>query len=180
MNDLIKINLTFLLTLVALGCVNKEKADSYDFETKVNALWGKKIIINDSIFNTHCLTRYHDKKYKIITSIDGDCSCSIEALEKWEKYKLTNKLVAKKTEVIIFITSEYDFLINEEIFKKIAPDICLIFDLNNTYVTMNKLTYISNNLMTFLLDSTNTVKLIGNPVSNKKIEKLYQTYLFNN
>ena len=180
MNNLININLTFLFIIFAVECVNTDKADRYEIETQFNALWGKKIIINDSIFNTYCLTSYNNKKYRIVTSIDGDCSCSIEALEKWEKYKLTNKLVAKKTEVVIFITSEYDFLINEEIFKKIAPDICLIFDLNNTYVTMNKLIYKSNSLMTFLIDTTNTVKLIGNPVSNKKIKKLYQTYLFNN
>jgi hypothetical protein len=118
-----------------------------------------------------------NKKFKIVSILDGDCSCSVETLEKWQEYINTNELIAKNAEIIIFITTDREFFVYEGIFKKIVPDICLILDLNNTSTVMNNLTYASNNFMTLLIDSTKTVKLVGNLLLNKEIKKLYQAYL---
>lgn len=84
------IHIIFFIT-IALGCIKNDKMSNYELAGKVNALWNKKIMIDNSLFNTHCLTSYKNKSYKIVTTVDGDCSCSIEALEKWQEYKITIK-----------------------------------------------------------------------------------------
>jgi len=162
--------------IFSVGCIQKKKTDNYELATNINTIWGKKLILDDSLFDSYCVGHVN-KKFRIVSILDGDCSCSVETLERWQEYRNTNELIARNTEIIIFMTTEREFFVHEEIFKKIAPNICLIFDPNNTFTVVNNLTYTSNNFMTFLIDSTKTVKLVGNPLLNKEIKKLYQNYL---
>lgn len=162
------------------GCLNRKREINSQIETHVNEFMGKKLILYDSLQQNYCITQYkNNRNYKIVTSLDGDCSCSIEALTKWQNYKTSNQLITENVEVIVFLTSNSEILLHKDIFKEIAPDICLVFDQGNLYLNMNNLNFKSNNLATFLLDNTNTVVLIGNPLANKKIYTLYQSYLSN-
>jgi hypothetical protein len=171
--------LIVVIVLVIIGYINL-KQNNKVINTELFKLWEKELLIHDTLLNENYLSCNHHKKFIIISIVDGDCSCSVETIEKWQEFISGNELITKKTKVIIFVNSARAFFVHCNLFKKIAPDIRFIFDPDNLFITTNDLNQLTTDFMTFLIDSTKVIKLVGNPVSNSEVKELYLSFLAEN
>jgi len=171
--------LYFALIINLSNCRNFEREKNDDLNHLFELFYNREFKIDVFYIKNNSVTRFIDKPFLIISSIDGDCSCSVEQLEKWQNLKNFIGSYYDNVEIIIYLSSEYDFLVYEELFKEIAPGLCLVFDKENLYLSNNDLHLVPDNFRTFLLDSTNSVKIIGNPINNPKVYEIYTSYFIN-
>jgi len=122
-----------------------------------------KIYGKDTIVST-------DFTYKIINYIDtNDCmSCNLKLYE-WRQ--LRNEIKNNRTGIIFIVhANNYDEF--ETLLRKNRADFLCIYDYDRDIQKLNNFPN-KKSLQTFLLDSNNKVLLIGNPIYNEKLRKLY-------
>lgn len=175
MNNIKYLFITFFVISIICSC-----QDSVDDKyTKLVKQWNGKTIIfpEDLVFTkfiADTLTYEIPKsKYKIIVITDSlDCmSCKLQ-LHKWQEFihhvdSLTNKTIP----FLFFFQStdknELRYMLKQRRFDQI---ICL--DNKNKFYLANKIRRNSDS-QSFLLDSDNRIILIGNPIENYQINRLY-------
>lgn len=155
-----------ILLLTFCSCVKSEKTER---EVIIEEWIGKKIII-PRLSNQF----KYDEKAKIVTQINGNCFSCISKLELWSGFIDEMKKTCNNCSIhYYFYISGADTTafktINDSLIRFNLP---VIFDPNNTFFKLNKLH--QNSLYhTMLLDSSDKVILIGTPILNKKLQKLY-------
>lgn len=180
MNIKIKlINLVFCALFVFLSCQKKADKNTEDLV----AYWlNREIIIPDSLVFTRFATDtvpfdYAQKPYRVLVYGDstGCTGCELQ-LKGWIRLmKEFEEIVPNQIEYL-FILFPNDkqklktILQNERFYYPICIDEC---DKTNTLNRFPK----QKEAQTFLLAANNEVKVIGNPVYNPEIEKLYKTEL---
>jgi len=172
-NLFLSIVLSLFIIIFFFAC-NKEKGK------KVSQFMGdplllpekSEVLYKDSLYKKD-IPINNKAKLKISTLLWGDCHSCITDLKKWEELY---QYVAKKNEVEILFylyTSDLEFfrrnLYNKEIHK--YP---LILDEKLKYIDENNLPFKNKVYQTFLLNSGNEVILVGNPINNDKLMKLYK------
>ena len=176
MKKVIKIGAIFLLFLGMMSC-NKAKRET---EKRVTKFIGdtltlpekSNVLYKDSLFQENCLFN-QDLKLKITTLLWGDCKSCIAKLEKWDT--LFNLTQSKQDIGILFYLYTSDFsLFRKRIYNHNVQQYPLILDKEFEYIDNNGLPFKKKVYQTFLLDSNNRVILVGNPIYNKKLMKLYK------
>ncbi len=116
------------------------------------------------------------KELKVVSYIDGNCPVCIDDLKLWADWI---KKDSSNTHFYLFFhtidTSCFDY------FKKTyyELDYPLICDIEDSFRKKNSLNDYDKRLLTFLCDSNNNVILVGNPLHNDMLMKLYKRELSN-
>ncbi|KGL49223.1 hypothetical protein HQ49_03175 [Porphyromonas gulae] len=180
MSTKIKLSILILHTLFSLfSCQGKASKNAEDLV----AYWfDREIIIPDSLVFTRFATDtvpfdYRQKPYRILVYGDstGCTGCELQ-LKGWMRLMKELEEIAPNQIEYLFILFPNDkqklktILQNERFYYPVCIDEC---DKTNTLNRFPK----QKEAHTFLLDSSNKVKIIGNPVYNHEIEKLYKNEL---
>lgn len=160
-----------------ISCVNKE--DKINVENIVQEWKGKEINFPKDMtytFQGYDTVSYStNSQYKILTYIDsfGCTSCKLK-LNKWIEFisYLDSSMSNKIDYIFIFNpkSSGVKDLKAELYLNNFTKPICL--DLKDEFNSLNNFPT-EYDFQTFLLDSNNRVKIIGNPISNSNIKELY-------
>ncbi|TAL68748.1 MAG: hypothetical protein EPN88_06975 [Bacteroidetes bacterium] len=176
---MLKYEIVILITFLLFGCrLNSDNQKKKEIEKVVETWHGKQIIFPDSIFILEKEILYpvevnplNSGKLKLLTLVSGDCMSCIENLNKWSHFLDSLRSFSDIKLVVIIITSDLDRFI-KDFYPLINDDFTLYIDVAFnfliTYQMPEDLT-----LRTFLLDKTNKVLLIGNPIYRNEIKRLY-------
>ncbi len=173
-------NRSFILISIALilsGCYSKE-----DQNKKVVQEWyGKTVVIPSSLKpkvagrdTTISASEILDKDYNVLTFVDttGCTECNLRLYD----WRLLIEEVKQYSKEINFI-----FVIHSSNFDEISAfavknkfNYPLFYDYDNSFAKANKNLPAQPEFQSFLLDNEGKVILVGNPVKNKSLWKLYK------
>lgn len=171
--DIIKTTSIFIFALLVFSCSKKDKVARI-----ANEMFGREITFqsNFNVIN-YTIDEMSDSYLKrggkkIIVYIDstGCFSCRFHLYE-WKQFMKKFEKEDLKTN-LLFIAQTNETNAVEKLCKDNSFDIPVIIDPNGTFALENKLPS-DTRFHTFLLDSTNKIILIGNPILSDEIEKLY-------
>jgi hypothetical protein len=171
MNKIVYKYSILIILCLFLACRNKSEVK------QVVETWnGKQFILPDDslVVNSNKITiNPLSKKIKIVTAINASCGACISELRDWMVFM---KDFDTSQVGFIFLLYSNDHLMA---FEKINP-----VSIHFTYPYFHdkgKKVFLKNNIpehklyQTFLLDSTNHVVLVGNPINNKELSALYKS-----
>lgn len=175
-----KITYIIIITILSFSCTPQKNK-------KVKAIikqWNNKEIIFPNL-NAKYMGRdtiipdFFQKNYKILTYIDttGCTPCKLQLLD----WKLLIKEIKKKspeTEVLFVLFSK-NYKEFEELQQKNHFEYPVFYDPTGELDRLNNFPN-QYNLNTFLLNKTNHVIAIGNPIHNEAIYKLYKNIIQDN
>ena len=162
----------FLVITMFTFCKEKENNTKNYIGDTINLPKISKILYKDSLYQKNIF--YKDSaKLKITTYLKADCHTCIMDLLKWEKYfqYFTSK---KELKIYFYFNTKNLAAFRHNINKMKADKYPLIYDQKNKYLENNKLPLTKKQFQTFLLNSNNEVILVGNPLYNEKLMKLYK------
>ena len=176
MNSIIKI-ITIFFLIVSVPSCNQAKKET---EKKVSQWVGdtlalpeiSEVLYKDSLYREN-LPLNKGSKLKITTLLWGDCKSCVVDLDGWDELF---QLVQSKQDIEILFylyTSDFDFF-KKSTYENKLHKYPLILDENLNYIDKNDLPFKNKVYQTFLLNSNNEVILVGNPINNEKLMKLYK------
>jgi len=130
-----------------------------------------KILYRDSVYqNGEAINNY--ASLKIATLISGDCNACVDAIRRWNKFFqfIGSK---KEAEILFYLETSKLIYFRASLYKPVIYKYPLIIDEKFKFADSNNLPE-EKQYQTFLLDSNNRVLLVGNPVYNEKLMKLYK------
>ncbi len=157
-------NLILILLLTIISCTDAIKNETI-VNDELKSKIGKELIL--PLFSDKC----DSCKHKIITYIDGDCPSCLENLDSWKEFtRLVDDI--KTVQFICYLhSSNYRYLkSNYDFFSE--SDFIIIYDKEKVFFKKNNLS-MNKVFHTFLIDASNNILLVGNPMVNKKIEDIY-------
>jgi len=172
-----------LIVLVFDQCkFSKDKKSEKREDRKIEEIIGENVKIKfDSTFilyrnKIHTLSdyNYNNGNPKIVSRIYGDCHVCIKALKKWKKSEIIRQFDTLGVKIMFYIFSDEYKYFEEKMYPKIVLSHPLIIDTTNSFLRENSFIGINKNNHTLLLNSNNKVLLVGNPINNKKLMKLYK------
>lgn len=167
-----------MIYLVLSCTLSHEKKRMKEMKKVVNEWYGKQIILPDSLTKLKESVLYpvetntlKTNNLKILTIVSGECSSCIETLSKWELFIDSINTFSKVQLIVIVETTDISHFLSN--YLSFIPDnIQLYFDVSLNLLLNNKLPN-DWTLRTFLLDKSNSILLIGNPIYNRQIYNLY-------
>ena len=162
--------LSFVLLLTSLpfvcGCSSRK-------ESSVRNTFSKELILVDSLksfqVNRGWVSRRAEKPLKLVTYVDGTCSQCIYELENWKDFLLKENL--EDVQFLVYVRT-LDIRVIEELLSQVGFDYPVIIDFDDTFSIVNELSP-KKIEQTFLLNGENEVILIGNPLYDVNIKRLY-------
>lgn len=160
-----------IITILLNSCVNSEVKSAQIIKESIN----EKIIfppLNAKIIgrDTLCMSLL-ESKYKMVVYVDsvGCTSCKLHLLD-WHEW--INKYKYYKQLGFIFIVSQKDYTEFEWQQKINQFDYPVFYDMNCEF---NKLNVVSedNRFHVFLLNEENRIMVIGDPIENPRMYKIY-------
>lgn len=158
--------------LVLFGACSSPVKESREARV-VKELMDKEMIFTDNMFaevpNGDKLSQdvFQLKIPKIVAIVNYDCGPCRESIKKWKEY-LSNKDI---TFILIVRGGDEEFY--HEIQSKESSSFRYIYyDMGNVFELTNKIPQ-ETRLRTFLINGENKIRIIGNPLFNKAIAKLY-------
>ena len=163
-----------MLTILSCNKTKKEtkKMVSQLMEDTLSLPIQGQILYKDSLYQKNNAINYN-AKFKITTLLWGDCHSCIADLEKWEDFYLFTEN-NKNIELLFFLYTSDLEIFKKSLYTKDIHKYPLIIDPQNKYIVRNNLSIDNKMYQTFLLDSNNKVILVGNPIYNEKLMKLYK------
>lgn len=153
---------------------NKEIEKIYDHFSDHKLLFHNSLILIDKKGDTSALyKKLAINNTKVVSIISAECWKCIDEIQKWEKFC---------SQYSIDDNIQFYFIFNHveiEYFKKVQlPELpnkfnfYYILDTKNNFLTLND---IPRNKMfhTFLLDNAGDVEILGSPLYNNQLNKLY-------
>jgi hypothetical protein len=182
MDQLQKYLLSFLCIIlipIFLSCNSKKNDKKEYIEKELILFLDSKISIEDvglipiNLADSIMMKDYLSSKYKIYSFVDSmNCSsCQIVRLRKWKD--LFKNLNPKLSPIIIIFNTQ-DVLNVKKYMELYGLDFPYFLDFENKFKQVNKQIPKKGAFRTFLTRN-DTVIVVGNPINNKKIEKLYRT-----
>jgi hypothetical protein len=175
----IQISAFLLLAILCLSC----KDDSRNKIAHLVTEWqGKEVLLpENSIFTIQAKDTVqmdlHSPKNKILVYVDstGCTSCRLQ-LHKWKEFIAeVDSATNKETQFLFFLSPkslrEAQYITRRDDF---THPICI-----DMYNQLDSLNHFPEEEMfhTFLLDMNNKIKVIGNPIHNKRVHELYMEAL---
>ncbi|NHB70127.1 hypothetical protein [Perlabentimonas gracilis] len=149
-----------------------------------------KISIPDSLFkidDESCLLKVNPKVIVdwstavIITTIWGECHVCMAKFKEWEKIR--GKEPFKDLQVVYIVTTPYPDYFLKVFYPEIKHSGILLIDDSDSFYSLNNLKYSQAHLNTFLVDSTLSIILQGDPLVMpgmlEQYEKAIKSYLDN-
>lgn len=162
-----------MFTVLVLLCDCRNKTE---YESLVREWHGKKIIFPESLKqNKNSVSIFDLKRNKIVSYLDGNCPSCLYELIQWDSLKNDFDSIQLMNSIVFIIYTEDQKNLHYYIESN---NICFSFfeDDSNAFYSTNKIP--KNRLFhTFLLDEENKVKLIGNPLYNKRLMGIYRKEL---
>lgn len=151
--------------------INGCESNSHKENERIIKEWIGKEIILSGLYNSGNQNGFSDG-LKIVAKINGDCYPCLINLRKWKSFM--ENIPHKEKMSFYFYLVISDSLVYKNLNKKeIHFDHPVIYDEFNKFHKENKLN--SNSIFhVMLLDSSNKVLLIGDPINNKKMTNLYK------
>ncbi|MEN7549830.1 hypothetical protein AAG747_18035 [Rapidithrix thailandica] len=148
-------------------------------ETIVTKMKGQKVLLPDNLEPVGGTPDYFksikNHQFKIVSYIDANCGVCIEDLIFWKKF-MKETPIKRDHCAFIFYINTFD---KEEFQKNMATTHGFthtwVHDPNDEFISRNRL--YDKRLQTVLLNKNNEVVIIGNPVLNSDLEKLYKKVL---
>ncbi len=161
----------FVLLAYFGACTNPVKESR---EAKiVEELTGKEMVFTNFLLADHPFVGqssgniFQQKISKIVTIINFDCGSCRESIKKWKEY-----LNGKNITFIIIVKGSNEDFFNEIRSKESSSFLYIYYDRDNVFESTNKIPQ-DTRFQTFLINSENKIRIIGNPLFNKAIAKLY-------
>lgn len=143
--------------------------------SKIDLCLNDMMVIGDS-------TRVKNKGKKIVVFTDSTqcATCRLYAIGQWKPFMDSMDQNLKDIDYIfIFQPSKDNTQAVIDKVKDIELETCIYIDVNGIFLKKNPQVPHSSHLQTMLLDENNTVQLVGNPISNDKMDKLYRSIINN-
>jgi len=159
----------FSFLISTLICIGQQK----DTKSVVNEWIEKKIQLpklNSIKKNKEISINPLNKKIKILTLINGECGVCIDELEKWKKYMNKVDILEVGFVFLIYYSSYMDNNYLDS--SGLQFDYPYFEDFGQKYIIENKFPK-EKQYQTFLLNESNKVILIGNPIINESISNLF-------
>lgn len=163
----IVIRFIVFLFLMFTGCKNNSHKGN---EKIINEWIGKEIILPGLCDNEN--QNVISDRLKIVSRINGNCYSCLIKLKKWKTFMENIPYKEKISFYFYLVISDstvYKNLNKEEIHFE-HP---VIYDEHNRFHKLNKLN-LNSIFHVMLLDSSNRVLLIGDPIDNMKMKNLYK------
>lgn len=170
-----------ILLLFLFACQDKKEEKNKQI---IENLLGQKIQIPPNAIMTYwgedTISQLPDKSYTIVNYIDStDCiNCKLQTFE-WKEFMNKMERIFPEKILLLFCiqtenTKEIKWLLKGDDFNY---PVC--FDPHGTIIETNQLP-LEDIYHTLLLDSQKRILLVGSPINNASLEKLYISLLTNN
>lgn len=116
---------------------------------------------------------------KILTVVNGNCYSCVQNLEKWSKIMKEDEFSPQKVRYYFLIESEDNFFSFKNQYEHKVDSLLnypVIIDKNASYFSQMNISY-NASLQTFLLDSSDNIILVGNPLYSEELMELYRKKL---
>lgn len=168
----------YIIIIQAICLLSCKESEERKIKHLVNEWQGKEIIFPQHMIFTKFITdtvdyQIPDTDYKILVYIDssGCTGCKLQ-LPKWKEFvAFTDSIVGRKIPFLFFFHSK-DYKEMHYLFKINKFDRPVCMDMEDQLNKLNKFPTDSR-FHTFLLDKSNKIAIIGNPISNLYIKDLY-------
>lgn len=151
----------FIVFYGFVGCNNSEKIKIKD---RLSIYMGREIIlpiVKDS----------NSGKIKIVTAINGDCGVCVDDLKKWKNFKEQTPM-SMEYYIYVYTEDSANLAYMESLIQDL--DFPIVHDKEKSYLSQNNLMDEPKLFQTFLLDQSNKVVVVGNPIYNIKLDQLYR------
>jgi len=146
-------------------------------ESEIKKLSGRRIHFPEhyEIITSHNITVSEspiNKKYKIVTYINENiCSvCALKLLTDWQYFM--QYLGRDVGFVAIAYPGDKESLASA--LTELDISLPILYDVDNSFLSLNRLEHIRARCRTFLLDGQNRVILVGEPLNSPKLKGLYK------
>ncbi|NBA86999.1 hypothetical protein GVN16_14600 [Emticicia sp. CRIBPO] len=173
--------LSIFLLLIIFSCQSKKKDWVSENEELLNEIIDSEVIIPSSLKKAKIASFSNtkgEKRFKIISYIDGTCVTCINNLLYWKEFNKNVILTDNDIELVLIVFTNDEDYFEKEYLIKYGLDLPIYYDRTNDFIVKNKL--FDHRIQTLLLGSSNECLVLGNPAISKKIEKLYLNRIFNN
>lgn len=176
--SLFRLVISIVLSITLSSCNSNEYSkDTRDFKKEIKRLHGTRLLFPEELLmlRNESITPVLSSELfnfplKIVTIISGDCGNCVLKINGWTR--ITRELKHnKKVKVYIIIMADSDFFV-ESYSESILIDYPLLFD-ESFYMLINNELSERIELRTFLLDESNNIILVGNPILGSSIENMY-------
>lgn len=163
--------MTVTSLLMCFGCRSSRT------ETEIKQISGRRIQFPEAyeIITSSNVSEFENplnKRLKIVTYVDAEmCSvCSMKILIDWQHF------LHDMGRDVGFVAIAYpeDKRALESALTDLDISLPVIYDVNNKFLSSNKLEYIRARCRTFLLDEHNRVILVGEPLNAPELRSLYK------
>lgn len=162
-----------VVLLVGLGACTNPVKESREAKI-VKELTDKELVFTNNLLantlNDDTSFQYVSqlKVPKIVTIVNYDCGPCRESIKKWKEY-----LSGKNITFLLIVRGGDEEFYNSIRSKESSSFRYIYYDRDNVFELTNKIPQ-DTRLRTFLINSENKIRIIGNPLFNKAIEKLYE------
>lgn len=153
-----------LASFLFLSCVRNSNKVIKD---KLDQFYKKEI----KLFTEHNIS----KDFKFVTYIDGSCGICIDEMLEWKSIVYQDSACV---EFIFYFYAENIETYNILIEKCLDFDYPIIFDEKKKFLEENQLDEKDKIFTSLLLDKENKVLMVGNPIRNEEILKLYNKIIY--
>ena len=169
----------FWITLISSSCVVNSEKENNDIESVVSEIYGKSIVFHDSLISytngeANIVRQFTDdlSERKIISVIEGNCSNCIRQFNKWIPFYNRLKSIGMENKLIFIVENIDPKFFMKYYLNDIFGEFILIYDEKDNFSRINNLPK-NKMLKTLLVDSTNRVILVGNPLLDKGLMDCY-------
>lgn len=171
--------------LILIICVLSVSCASDKLSDDVEKLCSMPIVFDDSIFfmcNKSDNTSSNSLLKCIVYIDSSECApCRINGLYEWSEYTKFSRSTNGIFEVIFVIVpkaKDYDSIVT--LLKTNKYDSKIYIDSKCDFERLNPMLPDNKKLHTFIIDSVGNILMVGSPLGNKKLEKIfYKTILRN-
>jgi hypothetical protein len=172
------LKLILLISCLVFSCTSQTRKEYLSELVKERI--GESVIFPSSIVKAGtdsslvAISQTVEYEYKLVVYTDGDCGKCISELYEWSKFLNDNREVFKSVREI-FIIYSVNFPRFEYTTEKVGIKLPFYYDSTNIYITRN--TIDEPLLQTLILDKNNKILIVGNPLKNAAMQKLYRNVL---
>jgi hypothetical protein len=158
----------FFISIVTIG-YNCNKSTNAKYENIVKNWNGRQIILPE--LKTNYGNIVSNDRFKLVTRINGDCYPCLVQLKNWSAF-VNDVSKEHKVSFYIYVYISDTIIYNDLNRKELHLNYPVLFDQNDQFRKLNNL-HKNEIFHTMLLDHSNNVILIGNPINNIKLRELY-------